>query len=201
MVHGLFRRDDRDSVTALLSNAVVFISPDNIDSLIAREDPHSAWLIANLFLRSTGSAAISAEAPPIVGFSASTTCYVSLEYFCSDVNSAFSDYVVHEAAHIFHNARRRDANLMGKKEDEWLLPIAFRRRELFAYACEAYSRICELASRSQSRRKLLEQLKQLPAPIDDSVNADEYFELLTRAINRRNGWKTILEGCLQDQLN
>lgn len=199
MVHGLFRRTDRDAVTKLLADSVVFITPDTVDSLIEREDPHSGWLIANLFLRSIGKDAISDQAPPIVGFSVSTTCYVSLEYFRSDSASVYSDYLVHEAAHIFHNARRRDAGLMGRKEDDWLLPIDYCKRETFAYTCESYSRICELALGLQARRALLERLKELPPPPDDRVNADEYFELLTQAVNRGNGWKAILEGCSEQR--
>ncbi len=199
MVHGLFRRTDRDAVTKLLADSVVFITTDTVDSLIEREAPHSAWLIANLFLRSIGQDAISDQAPPIVGFSVSTTCYVSLEYFRKDSASAYSDYVLHEAAHIFHNARRRDAGLMGKKEDDWLLPIEFSMRETFAYACEAYSRICELAHGLPARRAFLEKVKRLLPPTDERVNADEYFELLTQAVNRGNGWKAILEGCSEQR--
>ena len=89
MVHGLFQRPDRDAVTTLLANSVEFITPDTVYSLIEREDLHSAWLIANLFLRSIGQDAISDQAPPIVGFSVSTTCYVSLAYFRKDAESCF----------------------------------------------------------------------------------------------------------------
>jgi hypothetical protein len=197
MVQGLFRRTDRVAVTKLLADSVVFITPGTVDSLIEREDPHSAWLIANIFLRSIGLDAISDQAPPIVGFSVSTTCYVSLEYFHKKSASAYSDYVVHEAAHIFHNARRRDAGLLGKKEDDWLLPIEFSMRETFAYACEAYSRICALGL--QARRESLEKLRRLPPPADERVNTDEYFAILTSALDRRNGWKSILEGCSEQR--
>ena len=116
-------------------------------------------------------------------------------------NHAFSDYLVHEAAHIFHNARRRDAGLMGKKEDDWLLPIEFSMRETFAYACEAYSRICERGENLRARRSLLEEIKLLPPPTDERVDADQYIQLLTNAVNRRNGWKAILEGCSEQRMN
>ena len=72
-------------------------------------------------------------------------------------------------------------------------------RETFAYACEAYRRICELARGPQARRAVLEKLKQLPPPPDERVNADEYFELLTHAVNRGNGWKAIVEGCSEQR--
>ena len=195
MVHGLFRPADRESVATLLANSVQFITPDTVYPSIERENLDSAWLIANLFLRSMGLDSISDHAPPIVGFSVSVTCYVSLEYFRNDAESKFADYVVHEAAHIFHNARRRDADLIDKNENDWLLPIDYSKRETFAYSCEAYSRICELAPSQQVRQTFLEDLKQKPPPIDDQVDANEYFAILTSAVNRRNGWKTILEAC------
>lgn len=72
-------------------------------------------------------------------------------------------------------------------------------RETFAYTCEAYSRICELARGPHARRAVLENLKQLKPPTDERVNADEYFELLTQAANRGNGWKAILEGCSEQR--
>lgn len=195
MVRGLFKRVEQEAVISLLANSVVFITPDTVKSLIETADLHSAWLIANLYLRSIGAGAISDQAPPIVGFSENTTCYVSLAYFLVDSDSAFSDYVVHETAHVFHNSRRRNAGLMGKKEDDWLLPIDFRKRETFAYACEAYSHICELSKDFSARRSMLEELKLQPPPPDARVDADEYTELLTIAVNRHNGWKAILEGC------
>jgi len=195
MVRGLFKREEQEPLISLLSNSVEFVTPDTAQSLIERVDLHSAWLIANLYLDSIGAGAISGEATPIVGFSVNTTCYVSHTYFLEYTDYLFADYVVHEAAHVFHNSRRRNAGLMGKKEDAWLLPIEYRKRETFAYACEAYSRICELAKDSQARRSMLEELKYLPPPPDERVDSDEYTKLLTKAVNRRNGWKAILEGC------
>lgn len=195
MVRGLFKRVEQERVISLLANSVVFITPDTIKSLIELDDLHSAWLIANLYLRSIGAGPISDQAPPIVGFSENTTCYISLAYFLDDSCTPFSDYVVHEAAHVFHNSRRRNAGLMGKKEDDWLLPVEFGKRETFAYACEAYSRICELSKDFSARRSTLEELKLLPPPPDERVDADEYTELLTTAANSRNGWKAILEAC------
>ena len=70
---------------------------------------HSAWALANLYLGSPGAELLSDEAPRIVGLSLETTCYVSLEYFSE--TSRFSDYLVHETAHIFHNCKRGTAGL------------------------------------------------------------------------------------------
>ena len=43
------------------------------------------------------------DAPNLVGLSEETTCYVSPEYFAED--DPFADFIVHEAAHIFHNCK------------------------------------------------------------------------------------------------
>ncbi len=42
--------------------------------------------------------------PSIVGLNEETTCYASIEYFRN--HNPFDDYVIHEAAHIFHNCKR-----------------------------------------------------------------------------------------------
>jgi len=59
--------------------------------------------------------------------------------------------VAHEAAHIFHNCKRRTIGLAEKGKREWLLDIEYRKRETFAYACEAYARILERAPKLQDR--------------------------------------------------
>jgi hypothetical protein len=78
-------------------------------------------------------------APHLVGLSEETTCYVSPEYFSQD--DPFADFIVHEAAHIFHNCKRAIVGLRQTRRKEWLLDIEYRKRETFAYSCEAYARL------------------------------------------------------------
>ena len=108
------------------------------------------------------AALFSLEADRIVGISIETTCYVTKEYF--DENDPFADFVVHEAAHIFHNCKRERVGLPGTRRREWLLEIDFAKRETFAYACEAYSRILAIAASPAARAKLLEELQEGPMP-------------------------------------
>lgn len=129
----------------------------------------------------------------IVGMSVGTTCYISLEYF--GAQDDLSDYVVHEAAHVFHNTKRLTIGLAGTRRREWLLPIQYRKQETFAYACEAYSRILEIAKKPADRRALVETLNERPLPAGDRVDLDEYVAILTEAVNRKNGWKSILARC------
>jgi hypothetical protein len=193
MVRGLFRRDECDRVLSLLTNSVVFVTRGNIEEFIRRESLGTAWDIANLYLRSIGADVISENAPCIVGLSVDSTCYVSVEYFTDE--DPFADYVVHEAAHIFHNVKRRTIGLKEKRSCEWLLPIKFQKRETFAYSCEVYSRMVELCPRQLDRRRLLPELQTSFSTSDYRVSVDEVIEILTEAVQRRNGWNIILERC------
>lgn len=66
----------------------------------------------------------------------------------------FADFVVHEVAHIFHNGKRRKAGLRETRRREWSLDIEFRKRETFAYACEAYACVLRHARKRAERGAL-----------------------------------------------
>jgi len=122
-----------------------------------------------------------------------TSCYVSVEYFTG--SGRFADFVVHEAAHVFHNCKRRTIGLPSTPRREWILDIEFAKRETFAYACEAYSRILELGDGPAARRAMLSELEREPLPSADRVDGGEYVDVLREAMVRRNGWKRILARC------
>ena len=71
----------------------------------------------------------------------------------------------------------------------------FGRRETFAYACETYSRILELANSTAARCELLWQVEKGPLPPDEGVDASDYIQVLREAAAARNGWKRILQVC------
>ena len=103
--------------------------------------------------------------------------------------------MLHEAAHVFHNCKRETLGLPSSRRREWLLEIEFRKRETFAYACEAYSRILELGVDQKHRQRLLAELALKPLPGDDRVDGEEYLDILGEAVAARNGWKRILGRC------
>jgi hypothetical protein len=107
----------------------------------------------------------------------------------------FADFVVHEVAHIFHNCRRLVAGLVETRRREWLLDIAFRKRETFAYACEAYARILERANTRSARAVLAGELDDDFGTGDERVGRGEVAEVVRQAAARRNGWKVILGMC------
>ena len=196
MVNGLFALDERSIVIVTLERSVIFLTPENIESLLrASSWLSSSWDLANMYLLERGAEPLSPDAPSLVGMSEETTCYLSLSYLGSQEREPFSDYLVHEAAHVFHNTRRCTIGLAETRDKESLLNIDFRKRETFAYACEAYSRILSLAGTQKLRREALQVHANGPLPGDSRMDQEEYLEILGAAVGPGNGWKRILKAC------
>jgi hypothetical protein len=192
-VRGLFPRAEQEVVLDLLGRSVVFLTPSNIDAVLSRTPWHgTAWALANLYLASVGTKPLSGAGPQIVGLSEDTTCYVSAEYFRA--SGRFEDFIVHEAAHLLHNCKRRTIGLRETRRREWLVELDFSKRETFAYACEAYS-ILDRSRRPADRGRLLRELEAEPPPATGRVDPDEYRGILREAVTARNGWKVILKRC------
>ena len=198
MVGGLFPQEERSVVLDMLSHSAVFLMPDNVDTVLRQSRwLGTAWDLANLYLAGFDRELLSEQAPLLAGLSEETTCYLSLDYFHTE--DTFEDFLVHEAAHVFHNCKRETIGLRKIRGREWLLEIDFTKRELFAYACEAYSRILTLGKGRGDRRMRLVELEQMPMPADERVDAAEYVDVLREAVEARNGWKHILERCSDHQ--
>lgn len=192
MVRGFFPRKEQSIVLDMLGRSVIFLTPATI--YIAIENTpwlKTAWNLANIYLASLDVKPFTDDDQNIVGLSESTTCYVSIEYFSN--KNQFDDYVIHEVAHIFHNCKRATIGLPETRRREWLLDVDFSKRETFAYACEAFSRIVELGNHRPDRINLLSELSAEPMPHDERVDTTEYVDILREAVAARNGWKSILE--------
>lgn len=200
MVNGLFPESEREIVLQVLEKSVVFLTPESFENVLRNMIQKStAWTVANLYLLSAGAELLSENAPRIVGLSEETTCYVSLEYFHQ--NDKFADFIVHEAAHIFHNSKRERIGLQTTRRREYLLEIDFCQRETFAYACEAYSRILELGKNRKERLDLLTEMEEDEYKIAvDKVDTEKYERALREAVEARNGWKRILSICAPEPL-
>jgi hypothetical protein len=198
MVRGLFPGDEQETVLDVLGRSLVFLTPATIDAVLAQMPWLStAWDLANLYLEGVDAELLSDEAPSLLGLSEGTTCYLSVAYLGEP--GRFDDFLVHEAAHIFHNCKRRTIGLRETRQREWLLEIDFAKRETFAYACETYSRIHELGKGTRARQSLLAEYAQGPMPADDRVDTAEYLDILGEAVAARNGWKRILTRCSPPQ--
>lgn len=193
IVRGLFKKSEQEAVLLLLDGCLIVLLPSTIQTILDSADLGTAWKLANLYLLSIDAEPISSEAPSIVGMSVGTKCYVSMSYF--DQCQPFDDYVVHEAAHLFHNSKREPIGLPTSRKSEWLLPIAFSKRELFAYSCEVYSRILVLSKDKRERLLEFDKAKDSFRPDDERVDPDQLFLILGEAIQARSGWKIILSHC------
>jgi len=194
MVRGLFPRIEQDAVLATLEKSVVFLTSANVEALIFKHGyDHSAWTLANLYLASLGADLLSDDAPSLVGLSEETTCYVSPEYFAED--DPFADFIVHEAAHIFHNCKRATVGLRETRTKEWLLDIEFRKRETFAYSCEAYSCLLARSTSPAERRALAAEYASGVRISEERVDPTEVANIVIEAAAARNGWKVILARC------
>ncbi len=203
MVLGLFPRKEQETVVQLLEKSVIFLTPQNIDEVLHGENFHqSAWMLANLYLLSVDAEPLGGqETQAIVGTSGGDTCHGTMRYFDPAETRRFDDFVVHECAHVFHNWKRSRCGLPFTRYKEWLLPIAYVKRETFAYACETFSRILALSGprKSPARRRAL--LEEYLACIDgfpgdsQGVDHDEYQDILLEAVTERNSWKRILKRC------
>lgn len=194
MVRGLFPAADQELVLAQLRSSVVLITHANIDALIESLSwDHSAWVIANMYLRSRGLESLAEGDSAPVGMSEESTCYVTSECFVE--TDPFADFVVHEAAHIFHNCKRGTLGLKQTRTREWLLDINFRERETFAYSCEAYSRIVDGAADRRERLRRAEAFavdNQFP---EHAVDMLEVIDIVRAAAASRSGWKLIGTRC------
>jgi len=194
MVRGLFPRAEQDLVLATLEKSVVFLTSANIEALLLEEGfDSSAWTLANLYLASVDAELLGEDAPRLVGLSQETTCYVSPGYFAEE--DPFADFIVHEAAHIFHNCKRATVGLRETRTREWLLDIEFRKRETFAYSCEAYARVLERGSGPTERRALAEEYASASRISEERVDPAEVAGIVAEAAGARNGWKVILARC------
>ena len=194
MVRGLFPRVEQDAVLATLQKSVVFLTSANIEPIMIEHGyDSSAWTLANLYLASLGAELLGDDAPRLVGLSEETTCYVSPDYFTED--DPFADFVVHEAAHIFHNCKRATVGLRETRTKEWLLDIEYRKRETFAYSCEAYARVLERAKNPAERRALAAEYGAERRISEERVDPAEVAGIVAEAAAARNGWKVILARC------
>jgi len=194
MVQGLFPTAEREAVLQLLERSVIFITSDNLEQLLMNQRwNHTAWMLANLHLGTLGVDLLDPDAKRLVGLSEEAICFVSPVYFSEP--DPTSDFVVHEVAHIFHNRKRRAAGLPETRRSEWLLDIAFHKRETFAYACEFYAWVLEHSPNAAARRRLAVEICRKKALSDNRVEPQEVADIVLDAAQSRAGWKVILHRC------
>ncbi len=194
MVEGLFRAEERAIVLELLVDSQVFVTADTIvEAVRSASFLSTAWSVANLYLRSVGAPELAPGAGAMLGLCAGSESYVGLDYFRTQ--RPFDDFLIHEAAHVFHGCRRHELGLAEKRGRTWLLPIDFHDQENFAYACEAYGWIARQTRVLAERTGLARQFAKTFSPGDPTVSRDKVCAVVQAAAGRRNGWRVILDHC------
>jgi len=133
---------------------VVFLTPENIAEVLEKVSFLSTdgiWLTC--ILRALG-AVPGRRGNQLEGLSEETTCFVSMRYFSQ--NDRFADFIVHEAATSSTTANVRRLVFL-VHDTRVAVGDRLPKRETFAYACEAYSRVLELSSSRGQRKALLDE--------------------------------------------
>ena len=191
MVRGLFPNKEHDIVLDAVEMSIIFLTREaTLRQIEEVAYNRSAWQLANVYLCGIGAPTLGDDTFRALGMNEETCCYVSLAYFEED--NPFADYVVHEAAHIFHNTKRQRVGLPHTRYREWMLMIDFPKRETFAYTYEVYSRILERSRGPAERRALLQEYAEDPILADERVDLEEHLDILAEAVEARNGYKRIL---------
>ena len=115
--------------------------------------------------------------------------YAHVSWSAYETKDPYSDVVVHEAAHMLHYLKPRHYALQVRRGQERFVDIEFRRRELFAYACEAYSRAI-LHGERRSRIAFAEKMREGAFSFPRAELAD-LAALVLEAARARNGWRVI----------
>lgn len=120
--------------------------------------------------------------------------YAHLRWSAYQTKDPYSDVVVHEAAHLLHYLKPRNFGLHVRRHQERFVDIEFSHRELFAYACEAYSRVVhhgERRVRIAFAEKMADAAFSFP-----SGQLEDVAALVLSAARARNGWRVIREATL-----
>jgi hypothetical protein len=117
--------------------------------------------------------------------------YAHVRWSAYETTDPYSDVVVHEAAHLLHYLKPQHYGLHIRRGQERFVDVEFCHRELFAYGCEAYSRVVlhgERKSRISFAERMLEGASSFPRE-----QIEEVVALVLNAARARNGWRVIRE--------
>jgi hypothetical protein len=117
--------------------------------------------------------------------------FAHVRWSAYETKDPYSDVVVHEAAHLLHYLKPRNFGLDVRRHQERFVDIEFRHRELFAFACEAYSRVV-LHRPRQSRVAFAENMRENAFSFPRG-SIEEVGALVLDAARARNGWRVIRE--------
>lgn len=74
--------------------------------------------------------------------------YAHIRWSSAHTKDPYSDVIVHEAEHLLHYLKPEHYGFKVRRGQERFVDVEFHHRELFAFACEAYSRVILLNGRN-----------------------------------------------------
>ena len=117
--------------------------------------------------------------------------FAHVRWSAYETKDPYSDVVVHETAHMLHYLKPAHHGLHVRRGQERFVDVEFRHRELFAYACEAYSQVVRCGAR-KSRVSFAEKMQE-DAFSFPRAEIEEVAGLVLLAARARNGWRVIRE--------
>lgn len=194
MVTGLVQEEWRETALRELGKRVFVLNAAGARKAIEAELTtswlHEAWNVFWLFFSDHALRPETVRRPVFEGITAGTFAHISRSAYERDDGT--SDVIVHEAAHLLHYLKPEDYGLPIKRGQERFLDVRFIDRELFAYTCEAYTRLLQKGRGPalKSAERIWEICGHYP-PRKSLVK--EIAALLLKAAKARNGWKVIKE--------
>jgi len=117
--------------------------------------------------------------------------YAHVRWSAYHTDDPYSDVVVHEAAHMLHYLKSSQYGFQVRRGQERFVDIEFHHRELFAYACEAYSRVVVHGDR-KARTAFAEKMPDAAFSFP-RAEIKEVAALVLSAARARNGWRPLRE--------
>jgi hypothetical protein len=117
--------------------------------------------------------------------------FAHVRWSAYQTDDLYSDVIVHEAAHLLHYLKPEHYGLRVRRGQERFVDVEFRHRELFAFACEAYSQVVKRGdrrTRMSFAANMTPEAHSFPPDQLDAVAA-----LVQEAARARNGWSVIRE--------
>ena len=121
--------------------------------------------------------------------------FAHVRWSAYETKDPYSDVVVHEAAHLLHYLKPRHYGLHVRRGQERFVDVEFCHRELFAFACEAYSRVV-LHNERKSRISFVEKMQEGAFSFPRG-HIEEVAALVLNAARARNGWRVICEATVK----
>lgn len=117
--------------------------------------------------------------------------FAHVRWSAYETTDPYSDVIVHEAAHLLHYLKPEHFGLHVRRGQERFVDVEFRHRELFSFACEAFSRVI-LQGERKSRISFAERMREIAFSFPGEY-VEEVAALVLTAARARNGWRVIRE--------